>query len=886
MVWKGDQGRKPVLRIDYRPPAWLVDEVRLDIRLDPDRTLVDSRMQVRRNPDSTEHRASLALNGAGLGTLEVAVNDKDPGPRRLRVSGETLVIGNVPDRTQIRTRVQIQPARNTALEGLYQTGSCLLTQCEAEGFRKITWFPDRPDVMARYRVRLEADRERFPVLLGNGNREETGELPGGRHYAVWVDPFPKPCYLFALVAGDLACLEDRFITASGREVALKIYSEHENLPRLEHAMASLKKAMAWDEKRFGLEYDLDVYHIVATHDFNMGAMENKSLNIFNTRFLLADPDTATDADYQAIEAVVAHEYFHNWTGNRVTCRDWFQLTLKEGLTVFREQEFSSDMQSRAVKRITDVRDLLERQFPEDDGPMAHAVRPERYIEINNFYTATVYDKGAEVVRMVHTLLGAGGFRRGLDLYFSRHDGRAASCDDFLAAMADANDVDLTRFARWYSVVGTPVLNVTGTWNATKQEFVLEFTQSLPAHPDNHDLEALVIPVAVGFLDPNHRSLPVTLTGESGPGPETRVLVIDRRSMRLHFQGLEEKPLVSLLRGFSAPVKLRYEWSDAELARLLAVDPDPVSRWLAGRRLALRVLADRVNALGDGREPVVPDQLVEAWEAIARDEALDPALAAELLKLPSEIELTQSTEPVDVDAIHLAREQLEHELVERLDAALRARYLTLDTKQPWRFDADAIGRRRLVNTCLALLCAGRANGAGEMVRNRFTAADNMTDRIAAMTALVHTGDPGAGAALADFDGRYRTDPLAMDKWYAVQASRPHMTAVETVRELMGRTDFNLRNPNKVKALIGTLALRNPYAFHRVDGAGYRLLGEVVGELDRLNPQVAARLVTAFSRYRAYPEPRRRLMRAELESLHSKPGLSPDVEEIVSAALKQG
>ncbi|MEM7053819.1 MAG: aminopeptidase N, partial [Pseudomonadota bacterium] len=602
MALKGDQPQTPVLRKHYQPPTWLVDSIDMTIVLDAEQTHVRSELRVRRNPQPSASNTALTLHGVGLDTQSVRVNGRRLSEGDYGIHGEMLTIDDVPAAARIVTEVQIDPSQNTALEGLYQSGNSLLTQCEAEGFRKITWFIDRPDIMSRFRVRLEADAGRYPLLLGNGNLIDSGTLNNDRHFAVWDDPFPKPSYLFALVAGDLGLLEDTFTTMSGRQVALKVYSEHDNIDQLDHAMQSLKKSMAWDEQRYGLEYDLDVYHIVATHDFNMGAMENKSLNIFNARYVLADPDTATDFDYAGVEGVIAHEYFHNWTGNRVTCRDWFQLTLKEGLTVFRDQEFSADMQSAAVTRIQNIDGLMNRQFAEDAGPMAHPIRPQRYVEINNFYTATVYEKGAEVIRMYQTLLGRDGFRRGMDLYFERHDGQAVTCDDFLAAMADANDVDLSQFSRWYDQVGTPTLCASAKWLDAEGRLELSFEQSLIEHADNADLGPLLIPLRLGFIDAEGRSLASTLNGETR---KEHLLILTDARQTASFSGFEQRPVVSLLRGYSAPVTLEFDWSELELALLLAHDADPVARWLAGKRLAAGVLGRAIEALEQGRSIDVP-----------------------------------------------------------------------------------------------------------------------------------------------------------------------------------------------------------------------------------------------------------------------------------------
>ncbi|MEM1082226.1 MAG: aminopeptidase N, partial [Pseudomonadota bacterium] len=651
-------------------------------------------------------------------------------------------------------------------------------------------------------------------------------------------PIPKPSYLFALVAGQLGLIEDTFTTASGRTVALKIYSEHDNLDQLDHAMTSLKHSMAWDEQRYGLEYDLDVYHIVATHDFNMGAMENKSLNIFNARFVLADPDTATDADYEGIESVIAHEYFHNWTGNRVTCRDWFQLTLKEGLTVFRDQEFSADMQSKAVTRIQHVNTLLNRQFLEDAGPMAHSIRPQRYVEINNFYTATVYEKGAEIIRMYQTLLGREGFRRGMDLYFERHDGQAVTCDDFLAAMADANRVDLDQFGRWYSQVGTPRLAVRAEWSEIEKSLTLEFEQSLMAHPDNASIGPLHIPIRIGFLTREGAAMAVPLADHSQAASEH---LIELKSVIevVRFTGFSERPVVSLLRDFSAPVLLDYDWSEAELALLLAHDRDPVARWLAGKRLAATVLEQAVVDVQQARAVSAPTALIDALDAVLLQAEDDPALAAELLQLPSETEVAQRIQPVDVGAIHRARKQIVQHLVAGLQPALLRCYERCVDQSPWAFKAEDVGRRRLANRCLTWLVMSGLEVGQTLALEQIQSADNLTNRLAALQALVHQNSRYADEQLHAFEQRYSDNALVMDKWFSVQATQPDPSVVERLHELIQHPSFSLKNPNKARALIGSFGQNNPIAFHRNDAAGYALVADMVCALDRMNPQVAAR-----------------------------------------------
>jgi len=642
--------------------------------------------------------------------------------------------------------------------------------------------------------------------------------------------------------------------------------------------------MAWDEHRFGLEYDLDVYHIVATYDFNMGAMENKSLNIFNARYVLAEPETATDADYEGIEAVIAHEYFHNWTGNRVTCRDWFQLTLKEGLTVFRDQEFSSDMQTRSVKRISDVRDLMARQFAEDAGPMAHPVRPERYVEINNFYTATVYEKGAEVVRMYDTLLGSDGFRKGMDLYFQRHDGQAVTCDDFRAAMADANGTDLDQFERWYRQVGTPLVTVDADYDPSAGTLEVTLSQSLPDHPDNAGIGPLHIPFRIGLLSASGESLSLPI--DDVEVRETHLLELRREQTRVRFSGLDEKPILSLLRDFSAPVRVQADFSDRELAVLLAFDPDPMARWMAGRKLASRVLDRAIQAHDSGSEPEPPELLESAWRKIIESAGADPALTAALLQLPSEAELSQDYKPVPVDGIHAACSGIRRHLGRALAEPLHE---VLQKQRPsgaWRFDAADVAARSLTNAAQALLVGACDERAAKQAVALFKNADNMTERFAALSSVVHARLDAAGTLLAEFEKRYADNPLVMDKWFAVQAQVAHGDTVDEVRRLMRHPAFSLKNPNKVRALIGSFGMHNPFAFHRADGAGYQLVGEVVRELDGINPQVAARLVSVFNRWSEFDDARAGLMRDQIEQIWAVPGLSPDVGEIVDAALKKG
>jgi aminopeptidase N len=886
------QPKDTVHRADYAPPEWQVETVDLCVALAPQDTRVVSSLNVARVQREASEVGPLVLNGEGLDTQSIEV-DGQPVPKdqwRFNERGD-LLIDIASDRAQITTEVIIHPSANQSLEGLYAAENLLLTQCEAEGFRKITWYPDRPDVMAKFRVRLEASCADYPVMLSNGNCVAHGPLPDGKHFTAWDDPFPKPSYLFAIAAGPLRSLEDCFVTQSGRKVELCIWSEPNDLDQLGHAMASLKRAMRWDEDRFGLEYDLDVYHIVVTHHFNMGAMENKSLNIFNSRYVLAHPETATDDDFEAVESVIAHEYFHNWTGNRVTCRDWFQLTLKEGLTVFRDQEFTSDLHSRSVKRVNDVATLIARQFAEDAGPMAHPIRPQRYQEINNFYTATVYQKGAEVIRMLQTILGREGFNVGLKRYLHQHDGQAATCEEFIASMSTATDTDLSQFMRWYDQVGTPILFVDTHHDSSSDEWVMTFRQQLPAHEENASIGPLQIPIELGFLGPDNAPLPVTLVGEHQTGPLSRVVVLDEDTLCLRFKGLGAQPLPSLLRGLSAPVKLEFEWSLEDLGRLAGHDPDPVSRWLAGRRLAQAALTARLNRQAEAE--VAQAALIAAWRHVLLDDHLDPALAAKMLVLPSEAELAEPFEQAQILDIHHQRRALQGHLSEALEDELWSRYRRLEKElgqpQKWSNAPAAMATRALANVILARLFDGCPNlavdsgGLVDQVQRRYAQADNMTDRLAALQILVHAQVENAAILLDDFQRQFKDQPLVIDKWLALQASCPRPETAESVRQLLGHPLFVIHNPNKVRALIGTMAVHNCAAFHRTDGLGHAVLGQVIDQVDGFNPQLAARLATSLGRWRRFASPQAGSMRAVLETLAGRSGLSRDLAEVTRAAL---
>jgi len=878
---KKGQPSQAVYRKDYAPYPWQIAYLKLEFDIRESFTTVRSELAFSVAAGGAVPEG-LELDGSDLELISIAIDGRQLQSSDYRVSGERLTISGPPASGVLTTEVRIRPDQNLALEGLYRSGQFLLTQCEAEGFRKITWFPDRPDVMTRYTVRLEADQKRYPVLLSNGNAIERGTAEEGRHWVVWQDPFPKPSYLFALVAGDLAHIEDRFVTRSGREVKLKVYVEAENIDRCDHAMESLRKAMRWDEERFGLEYDLDIYHIVATNDFNMGAMENKSLNIFNSRYVLARPDTATDTDYQSIEGVIGHEYFHNWTGNRVTCQDWFQLTLKEGLTVFRDEEFSSDMQSRAVKRIQDVRDLRSRQFPEDSGPMAHSIRPDHYIEINNFYTATVYQKGAAVIRMYHTLLGEEGFQRGMRLYVKRHDGQAVTCDDFLAAMADANDTDLRHFSRWYSQSGTPVVSVETAHDPETGQFRLSLRQTTPPTHDQADKQPLVIPFAIGLLDERGEEIPLHQKGQKEPQVTTAILMFDQAEQTFTFENVPDHPVASLLRDFSAPVKLVYNHGEQALARLIAHDRDPFARWEAAQRFAQDCILEQVARHANGDDMRLNPHLSEAFAGLLDDLEADPALIAESLMLPGEDYLAEQMEVVDVDGIHAARMFLRRELGATLKTRLSKRYRNLHDGTAYDKSPRAIARRSLKNVCLSYLAAC-ADGSG-LVAAQWRDSDNMTDTLAALRAMVLNDLADAQEALSVFESQWTGNALVMDKWFALQAMKPGHDTVRRVIELMEHPRFSLLNPNKVRALIGVFSMLNPTGFHAPSGDGYRFHADQVLALNQVNPQIAARMATAFNRWTRYDESRKALMRAQLERIADSDDLSNDVYEIVNCALK--
>ena len=872
---------------DYQAPEYLIDETHLTFELFEDHTLVHAQLVMRRNPERGAGLPPLALDGQQLELLSVKLNDLELTAQDYQLTDSHLTLHPQTEQFVLDTSVKIHPESNTALEGLYKSGGMFCTQCEAEGFRKITYYLDRPDVMSTFTTTVIGDKNRYPILLSNGNPVGSGPQDDGRHWATWEDPFKKPAYLFALVAGDLWCVEDTFTTMSQREVALRIYVEPENIDKCQHAMNSLKKSMRWDEETYGREYDLDIFMIVAVNDFNMGAMENKGLNIFNSSAVLARAETATDAAHQRVEAIVAHEYFHNWSGNRVTCRDWFQLSLKEGFTVFRDAGFSADMNSATVKRIQDVAYLRTHQFAEDAGPMAHAVRPDSFIEISNFYTLTVYEKGSEVVGMLHTLLGAEGFRKGSDLYFDRHDGQAVTCDDFIKAMEDANGVDLTQFKRWYSQAGTPRLSVSEQYDGASQTYSLTFSQSCPATPGQTEKLPFVIPVALGLLDARGKELPLQLAGESSPAGTSRVLSVTESQQTFTFTGLTEQPLPSLLRGFSAPVKLHFAYSRDQLMFLMQHDSDGFNRWEAGQQLAVQVLQDLIGQHQRGEALVMDQRLVQALRSVLGNEQLDQAMVAEMLSLPGEAYLTEISDVADVEAIHAAREFARKQLADSLYDALWARYQAnreVSKTTPYVPQASHFARRALQNIALSYLMLTGKPEVLAAALEQFEHSDNMTERLTALAVLVNSPFEAEKAqALASFAEHFKDNPLVMDQWFSVQAGSTLPGGLQRVRELMEHPAFNIKNPNKVRALIGAFAGQNLINFHAADGSGYRFLADRVIQLNGFNPQIASRQLAPLTRWRKYDSARQALMKAELERIRNSGELSSDVFEVVSKSL---
>ena len=876
---------RPILLKDYRPPNYLIDTVSLDVSLHPTRTRVWARLKVRRNPAWPGNPGPLRLDGETIELESVRLDGRQLDPREYQLSSKELMIDALPeDPFTIETVAYCNPEANKALTGLYLSRGIYCTQCEAEGFRRITFFLDRPDVLATYTTRIEADRGETPVLLSNGDPIERGTLEGGkRHYAVWRDPYPKPSYLFALVGGKLASYASDFTTASGRKVDLRIYVEPGKESRCAWAMDALKRSMRWDEERFGREYDLNVFNIVAVSDFNMGAMENKGLNIFNDSLILASPETATDASFAAIERVIAHEYFHNWTGNRITCRDWFQLCLKEGLTVFRDQEFCADQRSATVERIRDVRNLKAAQFPEDAGPLAHPVRPGRYIEINNFYTATVYNKGAELVRMIQTLLGRDGFRRGMDLYFERHDGQAATVEDFVACFEDAAGKDLEQFITWYSQAGTPELVCQLEYDARSKTADLTITQVLPPTPGEQKKKPLHIPLRLGLLGGNGQDL--TLASASGQRLDSGLVEVRKRAETFRFRDVPSRPVPSLLRGFSAPVNLTIDLADADLQFLMANDSDLYNRWQAAQDYATRVLVDAVKAIRAGKRPAKPSAFVGALGVTLRDASLEPGYRAQFMFLPSESDLARViARDVDPLAIHKARKALRKAIGTTHYRALVETYRDYEPKGSYSPAPEAAGKRALRNAALGYLVSrGRAEDIARVVAH-FANATNATDEVSALAMLSELRSPERTKAFARFYERWKGDHLVIDNWFAYQATSPLSSALPTVVKLTQHPLFSIKNPNKVRALIGTFAMGNPTNFNRPDGRGYEFVADRVLEIDAFNPQVAARLLSAFRSWKAMEVNRRRLAKKTLQRVAKTKPLSRDTAEIVSRMLE--
>ncbi|MCL1981338.1 MAG: aminopeptidase N [Proteobacteria bacterium] len=874
--------KKEIFLKDYTPPSYLIDHTDLRVELDPHATLVRATLSCRANGETDQ---PLVLNGKRLELLRVELDGVMLASDQYSFSDELLTIPDPPSRPfTVAMETRINPAGNTALEGLYLSAGNYCTQCEAEGFRTITCFPDRPDVMSVFTTTVIGDQTACPVLLANGNLVDSGDMGDGRHYATWHDPFPKPCYLFALVAGNLVHIRDNFTTRSGRAIDLRIYVEERNQDKCGHAMRALQKAMRWDEERFGREYDLDTFMIVAVDDFNMGAMENKGLNVFNSKYVLALPEIATDVDYEGIETVVAHEYFHNWTGNRITCRDWFQLSLKEGLTVFRDQEFTADMISRPLKRIHDANIIRSFQFREDAGPMAHPVRPPSFVEINNFYTLTVYNKGAEVIRMLHTMLGPQTFRRGMDIYFARHDGQAVTCDDFIAAMEAAWGQNLDQFKRWYSQAGTPELTVAAKYDPIGQRLTLEVAQTCPPTKEAAQKEPFYMPLSVGLLNEAGRSLPI---GDEAD-PTTRTLMLSERCQRFVLDKVPALPTVSFLRNFSAPVKVVFRQSDEELSRLMAHDVDPFNRWDAGQKLALRFLLAQIERFRGGDAIEVDDRLLHGLRNLLLDLDSDPAFLAMALLLPTENWISQRMDTIDPMAVFSVRQQFRALVGRNLRSELLARYQNLHSDAPYRYTAAESGRRALRNSCLAYLLAPDLTGFLDpelliLGVQQYRTGNNMTDRIAALTCVVN-GELATGTELlADFHAQWRHDPLVVDKWLILHGGCTLPGTLDRVRSLTVHPSFTHKNPNKVRALIATFCATNHHQFHAADGAGYVFLADQVILLDNLNPQIAARMLAPLTQWRRYDAGRQALIHKQLTRISSQPSLSDDVREVAEKSL---
>ena len=884
-----DHQSKTIYLKEYQKPDFLITHADLTFQLDEEQVQVVSKLKVIR---TSVEQSSLVLMGEELQLGEIKINDVVLDGSAYETSATELTISDVPDEFTLSIETFTKPQENFSLEGLYKSSGNYCTQCEAEGFRKITYFLDRPDVMVLFSTTIIADKSKYPVLLSNGNPVDSGDYDDGRHWAKWQDPFKKPCYLFALVAGDLAFIEDHFTTMNGRDVLCRIYVQHHNIDQCDHAMVSLKKSMLWDEQVFGREYDLDVYNIVAVDDFNMGAMENKGLNVFNSKYVLAKQDTATDTDFINIEAVIGHEYFHNWSGNRVTCRDWFQLTLKEGLTVFRDQQFTADMNSAAPKRIDDVNILRTAQFAEDAGPMAHPIQPDSYQEINNFYTVTVYNKGAEIIRMIYTLLGKDKFRQGMDLYFERYDGQAVTTEEFVGAMEDASTVDLKQFRRWYKQAGTPEISVSESYDTQSQSYTLTLSQQTPATPGQDEKLPFHIPVKVSLMrqdasliplqDKADKATEVAAEKAADQTTNTAVLNFTDSSQSFDFNNIDEKPVLSILQGYSSPVKLRFERDDEELAFCMAHEADDFNRWEAGQQLSSRLILSMVDSINKGADIVLPDYYIDACKKTLVNNKLDKSLVARALTLPSMMYIGEMLPVIDVDAIHKAREFIYSQLAVELQNELSDIY-NASAQDEFDLSPDSMGKRFLRNQSLAYLMYLKNDGE-QLALSQYKNADNMTDQMAAFRSLLHHDTASSAQVTDEFYQQWNKDNLVMDKWFTVQATIPHASAIAKVEKLFEHADFDIKNPNRVRSLLGAFCSANPVCFHDMGGFGYELLGQYIETLDTMNPQIASRLCVPLTRWKRYNETRQLLMKAQLQRLISLPGLSRDVAELVEKSLK--
>ena len=872
---------------DYQAPDFVIRKTYLEFELFEDYTRVTSSLDIEKQNSNQD---TLVLAGQELELISIAIDNQPLSETQYKIESESLTLFGLSESFILTCETKIYPQKNTSLEGLYKSNKMFCTQCEAEGFRKITYYLDRPDVMSVFTTKIIADKQRYPILLSNGNNIEREELEEGRHSVTWHDPFKKPSYLFALVAGDLDVVEDSYMTASGNHVQLKIFVEEKDLDKCDHAMTSLKNAMKWDEEVYGREYDLDIFMIVAVDDFNMGAMENKGLNIFNTSCVLANPKTTTDAGFQRVEGVVAHEYFHNWSGNRVTCRDWFQLSLKEGFTVFRDAEFSADMGSRTVKRVEDVSLLRTMQFAEDAGPMAHPVQPSSFIEISNFYTLTIYEKGSEVVRMIHTLLGKELFRKGSDLYFSRHDGQAVTIEDFVKCMSEVSGRDFTQFMNWYKQAGTPKVRVSSEYDASSQTYSLTFTQSCPATPESEEKSPFVIPVAMGLLG-DAGCLPIKVAGQK-PNPETHdnthhVIELTQEKETIVFNEVKEKPVPALLRGFSAPVRLEYAYTREELTRIMSHDDDGYCRWEASQELGIQVIREVMHAMTSSPSPRVDNLLLDAFKVILNDDRLDPAMVALMLKLPSEQYLAELSTQVDVESIHHARNRVERKIANSLRDDLIRNYERFNQEKNYDVSSQSIAARSLKNICLYYMSlAGHSDALAPCIQ-QLDSANNMTDELAALTILTHSAKEGVketqSNALSQFYDKWKHETLVINHWFSVQVTKPSPDVIHNVKQLMQHEAFDLRNPNKIRSVLGSFAMRNPIGFHAPNGQGYAFLVDQIIHLNRSNPQIASRLLTPLTQWKKYDQGKQKMMKDQLLRLKAEASLSKDVFEVLDKSL---